>query len=179
MSEDILEPENCDKIETSREAVKTNLWTTLLASAERRKSAHECGASALSTLSENNEAEDKIDNTFTTIDNDGDGVMEIIDPALFDNPSNSLPSSQADSSSTVDSLKTLISRRRYRRVRARSRTHSSIDKRYAELTLIAPETLASNMDDQVSLNDSDMLIEGFAPLCRVQSRGTGYQSCSV
>jgi hypothetical protein len=150
-----------------------------LASAERRKSANERGASALSTLLENNEAEDHVENPFTTRDSEGDVVMEIIDPALLDNPSNSHPSSQADSSSTVDSLKTLISRRRYRRVKARSKVHSSMDKRYAEQALIAPEALVSTMDDQVSLNDSDMLIEGFAPLCRVQSRGTGYQSCSV
>jgi hypothetical protein len=174
MPEGILKQQNCISTRSSRETVKTNLWAALSASAERRKNAVERGASPLSTLAEKSKTDQHVDIPFATRDGDGDVVMETIDPTLLDNANTPSPPSQPDSSSAVDSLEALVSRRRYRRVKNRSKTHGSIDKRAGESSHVVPEAVASRIDDQVRLDEADMLVEGFAPLCRVRSRG-----CSV
>jgi hypothetical protein len=82
-------------------------------------------------------------------DRDGDIELSTID--------SSLPSpTSSSSSSAVDSLKALIGRKRYRRTRSSSKLSLSSSK-----------------------CDSEALLEGFAPLKRVQSRESGYASCSV
>lgn len=164
---------------TSRKAVKTNLWTALLASAERRKSAGERGGSPLATVEERSEKEGGADVTSATRDSDGDVIMGTIDPALLYHAS-SLPSpsslqSASSSSSAVDSLKALVSRRRYRRVKSRSRMNGSVDKGHAEVGHAVMGNVKERIEEQVSLDEKDMVVEGFAPLCRVRSRG----SCSV
>ncbi|KAH6851502.1 hypothetical protein BKA58DRAFT_395080 [Alternaria rosae] len=179
LPEGILKPgDGSSSLATSRKGAKTNLWTALLASAERRKSAGERGGSLLSTVEERSEKEGGADVTSATRDSDGDVIMGTIDPALLDYASSPLsPSSlqsASSSSSAVDSLKALVSRRRYRRVKSRSRMNGSVDKRHAEVGHAVMGNVKERMQDRVSLDEEDMVVEGFAPLCRVRSRG-----CSV
>jgi hypothetical protein len=175
MPRGILKRENCGNINTSRQADKNNFWGALLASAERRKSAGGRGASPLSADAEKSEAREHADMISTTGGRDIDVVMKTIDPAPLDHPG-STPLAATSDSSALDSLKASVSRRRYRSVRSRSKLTDNKHPRQKPLT---PRYMATELGDQVRLSGSDMLIEGFAPLHRVESRGSGYQSCSV
>jgi len=180
LPEGILKPGDCSESIARKKDVKTNLWTALRASAERRKSAGERGGSPLSGFGERGEGEGEGGGEVGIVMRDGDGdvVMGSVDPALLNDasgePSLSQSQSGSSSSSAVDSLKALVSRRRYRRVKSRSRMNGSADKRYAETGHVVMGNVEERMEDQVSLDDEDMMVEGFAPLCRVRSRG-----CSV
>lgn len=178
MPRSTLTRRNCGNIHTPRQADKTDFWGTLLASAERRKSAGERGASQLSNTMEKNKTQGQGGNTPDEKNSDGDVAMETIDPALLDRPGNTPLSIHSDTS-TVGSFRALVSRTRYRRVKSHSKVHSTTDKNCVGQKPMVPRHVTTELDDQVRLNDSDMLIEGFAPLHRVQSRGAGYQSCSV
>lgn len=179
MPEGILKAGDCNGgPSTSRKPVKTNLWTALLASAERRKSAGERGGSPLSAVEEKDRVGGDIEVTSARKDSDGDVIMGTIYPALLNNASSERSSSQsqseASSSSAVDSLKALVSRRRYRRVKSRFRMNGSVDKKHAEVGHAVMGNVKERIEDQASFEE-DMVVEGFAPLCRVRSRG----SCSV
>ena len=189
LPEGILKPGDCSETNETiarKKDVKTNLWTALRASAERRKGAGDRGGSPLKGFGERGEGDGEgegggdVGRVMRDGDGDGDVVMGSFDPVILDDASvsPSSSSSQAESSSSsssaVDSLKTLVSRRRYRRVKSRSRMNGSVDKRYAETGHVAMWNVEERMEDQVSLDDEDMMVEGFAPLCRVRSRG-----CSV
>ncbi|CAN9466752.1 unnamed protein product [Alternaria alternata] len=86
MPRSTLTRQNCGNIHTPRQADKTDFWGTLLASAERRKSAGERGASQLSNTMEKNKTQGQGGNTPDEKDSDGDVAMETIDPALLDCP---------------------------------------------------------------------------------------------
>ena len=174
----ILKRENRGNINTSRQADKTNFWGALLASAERRKTPGERGASPLSIGTKRNEAQEHVDTISTTRASDSDVVMDTIDPALLGHSGSTSLAAGSDTSA-VGALKALVSRRRYRRVKSRSILHSTTDKKHIGQKHMMSRPVVTKTDDQVSLDDSDMLIEGFAPLHRVQSRGNDYLSCSV
>ena len=191
LPEGILKPGDCSETNETiarKKDVKTNLWTALRASAERRKGAGERGGSPLSRREETGERGEgeggggSGDVGMAMRDGDGDVAMGSFDPVILDDagvpPSPSSSQSQSESSSSsssaVDSLKALVSRRRYRRVKSRSRMNGSVDKRYAETGHVVMGNVEERMEDQVRLDDEDMMVEGFAPLCRVRSRG-----CSV
>ncbi|CAN9478319.1 unnamed protein product [Alternaria alternata] len=114
MPRSTLTRQNCGNIHTPRQADKTDFWGTLLASAERRQSAGERGASQLSKTMEKNKTQGQGGNTPDEKDSDGDVAMETIDPALLDRPG---------------SLRALVSRTRYRRVKSRSKVHKLDDQR--------------------------------------------------
>ncbi|CAN9432845.1 unnamed protein product [Alternaria alternata] len=86
MPRSTLTRQNCGNIHTPRQADKTDFWGTLLASAERRQSAGERGASQLSKTMEKNKTQGQGGNTPDEKDSDGDVAMETIDPALLDRP---------------------------------------------------------------------------------------------
>ncbi|KAB2104080.1 hypothetical protein AG0111_0g7263 [Alternaria gaisen] len=86
MPRSTLTRRNCGNIHTPRQADKTDFWGTLLASAERRKSAGERGASQLSNTMEKNKTQGQGGNTPDEKNSDGDVAMETIDPALLDRP---------------------------------------------------------------------------------------------
>ena len=178
MPEGILKPGDWSETTARKKDVKTNLWTASRASAELRKGAGERGGSPLSGFGERGEGGRGGEVGMAMRDGDGDVVMGSGDAAILDDassgPSSSRSQSESSSSSAVDSLKALISRRRYRRVKSRSRMNGSADKRYAETGHVVMGNVEERMEDQVSLDDEDMMVEGFAPLCRVRSRG-----CSV
>ncbi|KAF1834826.1 hypothetical protein BDW02DRAFT_568650 [Decorospora gaudefroyi] len=174
-SEGILKPENCKNIKTDKEVEKVTFWGALLASAERRKSGGGHASSPLSTVTE--EEEEEVDG-----DDDGDVVMSTIDPAPL---ATSAPEFEPEASSAVDSLKALISRKRYRRGRSSKLVLSNNyhERKYgiSMLTVHNPELGNGDGEQKVPLSDADALLdlEGFEPLVRVQSRDSGYQSCSV
>ncbi|CAN9449467.1 unnamed protein product [Alternaria alternata] len=125
--------QNCGNIHTPRQADKTDFWGTLLASAERRKSAGERGASQLSETMEKNKTQGQDGNTPDEKDSDGDVAMETIDPALLDRPG---------------SLRALVSRTRYRRVKSRSKVHSTTNKNCVGQKPMMPRHVTTELDDQ-------------------------------
>jgi hypothetical protein len=141
-SEGILKPGTCKAGE------KSTFWGALIASAERKSGAERAG----SPLAAVTEEEEELNQ-----DEDGDVEMSNIEPSQ-------------PSPSAVDSLKALVSRKRYRRSRV-----SSSGKGYTNplLSVIREER------EQVRLSEHEAGEEGFAPLKRVQSRDSGYRSCSV
>ncbi|CAN9466881.1 unnamed protein product [Alternaria alternata] len=131
--------QNCGNIHTPRQADKTDFWGTLLASAERRKSAGERGASQLSETMEKNKTQGQDGNTPDEKDSDGDVAMETIDPALLDRPG---------------SLRALVSRTRYRRVKSRSKVHSTTNKNCVGQKPMMPRHVTTELDDQRAEPDS-------------------------
>ncbi|KAI5379979.1 hypothetical protein J4E82_001051 [Alternaria postmessia] len=135
------------------QADKTDFWGTLLASAERRKSAGERGASQLCNTMEKNKTQRQGGNTPDEKDSDGDVAMETVDPALLDRPGNTPLSTHSDTS-TAGSLRGLVSRTRYRRVKSRSKVHSTTDKNYVGPKPMVPRHLTTELDDQRAEPDS-------------------------
>ncbi|CAN9465073.1 unnamed protein product [Alternaria alternata] len=107
MPRSTLTRQNCGNIHTPRQADKTDFWGTLLASAERRQSAGERGASQLSKTMEKNKTQGQGGNTPDEKDSDGDVAMETIDPALLDRPE--LDDQRAEPDSTRHTAKMVLS----------------------------------------------------------------------
>ncbi|KAF7670660.1 ap-2 complex subunit sigma [Alternaria burnsii] len=75
--------------------------------------------------------------------------METIDPALLDCPGDTPLSTHSDTS-TVGSLRALVSRRRYRRVKSRSKVHSTTDKNCVGQKPMVPRHVTTELEDQGS-----------------------------
>ncbi|CAG5184796.1 uncharacterized protein ALTATR162_LOCUS11086 [Alternaria atra] len=143
----ILKRENRGNINTSRQADKTNFWGALLASAERRKTPGERGASPLSIGTKRNEAQEHVDTISTTRASDSDVVMDTIDPALLGHSGSTSLAAGSDTSA-VGALKVLVSRRRYRRVKSRSILHSTTDKKHIGQKHMMSRPVVTKTDDQ-------------------------------
>jgi len=108
-------------------------------------------------------------------DADGDVIMENVDSLVLEKPVAPFSSSPKISDMTlpVSSLKSLISKRRYRRERASACLESQGNKDQAYPVVVVttpPPPVALKSEEKVGLILPQVLLEELEPLSRVRSR---------
>ncbi|EFQ86734.1 hypothetical protein PTT_17944 [Pyrenophora teres f. teres 0-1] len=177
--EGILKPENCKGLKKSLNHEKTTFWGALIASAERRKSVDsgQHTLSPLSTVAEEAEGAEQQGGEPMELDRDADGdvIMENFDSLVLEKPVAPFSSSPkiSDMALPVSSLKSLISKRRYRRERASACLESQGNKDQAYSVVVdttPPPPVELKSEERVGLILPQVLLEELEPLSRVRSR---------
>tara|TARA_R110002003_G_scaffold2257_1_gene24156 strand:+ start:16668 stop:17234 length:567 start_codon:yes stop_codon:yes gene_type:complete len=160
VGEGVLRGENVGGEKEEEGGGKSDLWG-LLASAKRRRSGKG------SPLAGGEEGKDERDG-------DGDVVMGNIDPALLALSSPAAPpaSTPTVGSGAIDMLRVLMKRKGSRRGRTNASGLNRGDE-YPVPLLTVPKPVLTKERDDVGMGDPEAMLEEFAPLERVRSRGVG------
>ncbi|EMD95063.1 hypothetical protein COCC4DRAFT_151464 [Bipolaris maydis ATCC 48331] len=167
--------ENYEDAKTLRKSGTLNLWTALVASVERRKNGSVRLSSPLSVITQGETARKRAGKTaLSPQENKGNMIIAVTELSVLGTTSDSTLFDSSDSSTAGDSFKPLLSRRRYRRTTSSPKTRANSDAKRVKVTYST-----SKSDTHGILGDLGVLDSDFAPLTRVQSRYSGYQTCYV
>lgn len=164
--EGILKHNSVKDTNTGKKTEKTDIWSTLVASAMRRKSVHP--SSPLANVPEEPSAELEAQNAAE--DKDGDVVMSTTEPFINPQQLTSVVAASITASAPAITLKEIIKKTRL------TKSSKEVDSKKSDLVVQASPIAAAMGEFEGGFESREDLHSEFALLERVKSRNSGLYS---